>query len=106
MKKRCANPFIIGVSLTKDEVKLGQLSIPDFLVHGVGVVHVRLGAESALLQHVAHLLGVVVERRTHRDHHALAGTQPERPLPGIVLGEDGNLPLHGAEDGPGKEKKD
>ena len=40
------------MGLTKDKVELGKLSIPDFLVHGVSIVDIRLHAEPASLHHI------------------------------------------------------
>ena len=50
-----------------------------------------------------HLLGVLVEGRPDRNHHGLSGREPEGPLPSEVLGEDGDLALNGAQDGPGNQ---
>lgn len=38
--------------LTKDKVELGKLSVPDFLVHRVPIVNIRLHAEPASLHHI------------------------------------------------------
>ena len=68
------------MKLTKDEVVLSELRVPDFLVHGVAVVGVGVAAESGVVQLFADFFGVAVERRTHGNNHRLTGAQPERPF--------------------------
>ena len=68
------------MKLTKDEVVLSELRVPDFLVHGVAVVGVGVAAEASVVQLLADLLGVAVEGRTHGNDHRLTGAQPERPF--------------------------
>ena len=61
-------------NLTKDEVVLGELRVPDFLVHGVGVVDVGVAAEAGRVQLGFNLFGVSIERRSNRNDHCLTGT--------------------------------
>jgi hypothetical protein len=66
--------------LTKDKVVLCELSVPDFLVHGVAVIGVGVAAESSVVQLLADLFGVTVEGRTDGNDHRLTRAQPERPF--------------------------
>ena len=91
--------------LTKDEVELGKLSIPDFLVHGVSIVDIRLHAEPASLHYIDHfpvfkekllpvirskkdlqirsfknLPCIVVVQWSNRDNHSLTRREPKGPF--------------------------
>lgn len=76
----------------EDEVILGELASTDLLLHGVtGDINVcvhALVAEDSL-----QLLNVVVGGRHDGDNEDLAGREPEWPLAGKVLGENGNETL-------------
>ena len=66
--------------LTKDKIVLSELCVPDFLVHGVAVVDVRVAAEAGFVQLLSHLLCVRVEGWTHGNDHRLTRAQPEWPF--------------------------
>ena len=57
--------------LTKNEIVLRNLGVSDFLVHGVAVVGVSLGAVAQGAHASRNLARVPVEGDTHRHHHYL-----------------------------------
>ena len=72
--------FSFAKKLTEDEVKLCQLRVANFLVHGIAVVSVGVGAKSGLVQPLLHTLCVIVECRPDWDNHGLPWAKPNRPL--------------------------
>ncbi len=47
--------MVLCEQLTKDEVVLGQLSVSDFLVHGVSCVHVSVSHKPGCVNLLLHL---------------------------------------------------
>ena len=87
--------------LTKDKVELGKLSVPDFLVHRVPVVDVRLHTETAGLHQIdyfpvqrngvgtrykiqdlsfSNVPCIIVVQWGNRDNHSLTRRKPEWPF--------------------------
>ncbi len=85
--------------LTKDEVILLKLSGADLLLHRVAA-DVNIDVHTLVPEDLLHLEHVVVDGRHDGDHKDLARAEPERPLAGKVLGQDGDEAFEATVDGP------
>lgn len=64
---------------TKDEVKLAQLCVSDFLIHGVAVVRVVLHHEPRIVESLSNGLRIGIESRSHWNDDSLSWRYPKRP---------------------------
>mmetsp|Transcript_75896 Transcript_75896/g.164253 ORF Transcript_75896/g.164253 Transcript_75896/m.164253 type:complete len:846 (+) Transcript_75896:181-2718(+) len=81
-----------------DVVPLRQLGLTHLLVQRLPAA-LGLGVEAEERELLLHPLRVLVELLADGHDHDLAGRQPQRPLAGVVLDEDGGHALDGAQDG-------
>mmetsp|Transcript_3426 Transcript_3426/g.9896 ORF Transcript_3426/g.9896 Transcript_3426/m.9896 type:complete len:236 (-) Transcript_3426:1857-2564(-) len=82
----------------QDVIVLFQLGLADLLLH-LAVRGVNVGVNLDGPQCLAHLPRIQVAALADGHDHHLAWRQPQGPLAGVVLGEDGEHALHGAQDG-------
>ena len=64
---------------TKDEVVLGKLCIPYFLVHGGAIIQICLHHEPSFVEVVTHMLGILIEGWANRHYNSLSRRQPKWP---------------------------
>lgn len=63
-------------------------------------VHVYMSTHTWSGYSYTYTYGVLVQRGPHRHHTHLTRAEPQRPLAGVGLAQDGDHALHRSEDGP------
>lgn len=90
--------LLLGSSNDENVVVLLELSLTNLLGHGVGS-NINVAVKAVLAELGLDLLDVVVGADHDWDDHDLTGREPERPLSGVMLSQDGNETLERTVDG-------